>query len=135
MYKNILIPVVFDDEHDNAAAFQAARALSDDGARFTVLHVVEPVPSYVAAQFPKDHLAQAHAIMREKLAAMAEKLPGADPVLAHGGASRTIVDQAKTLECDCIVMASHRKHIGDLLIGSTADRTVRHAPCSVHVIR
>lgn len=51
MYKNILIPVALDQEHDTQASFEAARQLADADAVFTVVHVQEPIPAYVGSQF------------------------------------------------------------------------------------
>ncbi len=36
---------------------------------------------------------------------------------------------------DCIVIGSHKPGLSDYLLGSTAARVVRHAPCAVHVYR
>ena len=135
MYKNILLPVVFDKEHDTAAAFRAAQALADEGAALTVMHVVEPLPGYIAAQMPADTLSDTRAELETRLAELTATLPGATSDLVHGHPGHAILDQAKALGCDCIVMASHLKRLEDILIGSTADRVVRHARCAVHVIR
>lgn len=135
MYKNILLPVVFDKEHDTEAAFRVARALADDDAAVTVLHVVEPLPGYIAAQLPAETVANTRAELEERLTTLTATLPGATPLLATGHPGHTIISQAKSLGCDCIIMASHLKRFEDILIGSTADRVVRHARCAVHVIR
>ena len=65
----------------------------------------------------------------------ASALPGAEIALQSGHAGREIVDFAEHNMIDCIVMASHKPGLSNLLLGSTADRVVRHARCSVHVIR
>ena len=110
MYKNILVPVLFDEEHDTQASFLVARALAGEGAKFTVVHVLETIPNYVTSEIPKEVLARTR----------------------HG---RAIVDYADENDIDCIVLASHRPGFGDIFLGSTASRVVRHAKCSVHVIR
>ena len=61
--------------------------------------------------------------------------PNAEARVVMGHAGRTIVEFAKEHEVDLIVMNSHRPGIGDYFLGSTAARVVRHAQCSVHVIR
>ena len=38
-------------------------------------------------------------------------------------------------KADCIVIGSHKPGLIDYLLGSTAARVVRHAPCAVHVLR
>ncbi|WP_040818828.1 universal stress protein [Litoreibacter arenae] len=135
MYKHILVPVVFDEDHDTQASFEIARTLADDGAKFTVIHVLEAVPAYFTAEIPSKLLEKSHDDAAKSLAQRAKSLPGASPVLISGHAGRTLVEYAEEHDVDCIVIASHRPGFGDLFLGSTAARVVRHAKCSVHVIR
>ena len=48
MYKNIAVPVSFDEDRDVASAVGVAKALASQGARITFLHVMENIPGYVA---------------------------------------------------------------------------------------
>jgi nucleotide-binding universal stress UspA family protein len=55
--------------------------------------------------------------------------PDADP--RHG-----IVDQAKIWKADLVMLGSHgRRGLNRFLLGSVAEAVVRHAPCSVEVVR
>ncbi len=135
MYDNILVPVVFDETHDTQASFLAARALANEGATFTVLHVMEAIPSYAETQIPADILASSRREVELKLQQAARALPGAKVELISGHAGRSIVDYADQKGADCIVIASHRPGFENFFLGSTADRVVRHAKCAVHVIR
>lgn len=56
MYKNILIPVVLDADNDNQGSFRVAQKLAGDQAKFTILHVMEPIPGFVLAEIPSDIL-------------------------------------------------------------------------------
>ena len=135
MYKNILVPIVFDDQHDSDAAYRAARVLADDGATFTVLHVMESIPTYVANEIPSELLESSRKEIKDALAQSAAALPGANTDLVSGNAGRVIVSYAEEHDVDCIVIASHVPGLSNILLGSTADRVVRHAKCAVHVIR
>jgi len=135
MYKNILVPVLFDEGHDTQASFLAARALADEGANFTVLHVMEAIPTYAALHIPDEVMANSRKEIEKSLKQIAASLPGAKTVLTSGHAGSIIVDYASDSNIDCIVMASHRPGIEDFFLGSTASRVIRHARCSVHVIR
>lgn len=135
MYKRILVPVVFDDGHDTPASFDIARTLAAEDAKFTVLHVMEITPGYVSSQIPEEILVNCRKELDDLLQKAALSLPGATPTMAHGKPGRVIVDTANDLGIDCIVMASHEPGLENLIIGSTADWVVRHAHCSVHVIR
>lgn len=135
MYKNILVPVLLDKNHDPSASYLAAQALADEGAKFTVLHVMETIPTYALAEIPDDVLERSHNEVEQSLKQLANKLPGATPLLASGHAGRFLVDYASENGIDCIVIASHVPGISNIFLGSTADRVVRHAQCAVHVIR
>ena len=135
MYKHILVPVLFDEHRDTQASYLAARALADDDAKFTVVHVMEAIPSYAIAEIPSEVLANTRGEVEKALVQSASALPGAVPMLISGHAGRAIVDYADENGVDCIVLASHRPGFEDLFLGSTAARVVRHAKCSVHVIR
>ena len=135
MYKNILIPVLLDDRRDTQQSYDVARALADEGAKFTVLHLMEPIPSYAATHLSTQILDSSRQEVERALEKSAEALPGASTVLASGHAGRFTVDYASKHDIDCIVIASHVPNVGNLFLGSTADRVVRHAKCAVHVIR
>ncbi|PIE12649.1 MAG: universal stress protein [Rhodobacterales bacterium] len=135
MYKNILVPVAFDEEHETAPALAAARCLAGDGARVTVMHVVEQVPPFALSYMPQGYEVQLQVAIREELAAMAATLPGGTAAVVEGHSGRTILDYASEQGVDCIVIASHRPGMQDYLLGSTAAQVVRHATCSVHVVR
>ena len=135
MYKNILVPVALDKDHDTQASFEAARLLANANAEFTVLHVQEPIPAYVASQIPEEVLANTRKELQESLHRNAAELSGAKARLVSGSAGRAIVDFANENDIDCIVLASHKPGIENIFIGSTANRVVHHANCSVHVIR
>ena len=48
----------------------------------------------------------------------------------------TICDYAKQQNVDCIVVGTHgRTGLKHMLLGSVAEKVVRHAPCSVFVVR
>ncbi len=135
MYTNILIPVLFDDGHDTAASFKAARILADQDAKFTVLHVMEDIPNYAQLEILSSAIEDSRKQIAEKLAEIAIIIPGATPVLINGNPGRSIIEYANNAKSDCIVVASHQLGFSDIFLGSTAAKVVRHAKCSVHVIR
>ncbi|SET27445.1 universal stress protein [Oceanicella actignis] len=134
MYKNILIPVALDHDDAARASLEVARALAAEGARLTVIHVIEETPSYVAAYIPEETLRHNREEARRHVAALAEGVGAAHEVVS-GHAARTIVRYAEDHGADCIVLASHKPGLEDYFLGSTAAHVVRHARCSVHVMR
>ena len=116
-------------------SIEIAEALGDGGGTIIALHVVEEVPSYVAQYLPEGQMEQN---IKEIEDILAERLGGHDRIkvkVIEGHAGHSIVDYATEQKVDCIVIASHRPGLQDLFLGSTAARVVRHAPCSVHVVR
>jgi nucleotide-binding universal stress UspA family protein len=57
-------------------------------------------------------------------------------VQPEGDASSAILDAAAKWPADVILVGSHgRSGLNRFLLGSVSDRVVRHAPCSVQVVR
>lgn len=135
MYTNILIPVVLDEEHNTDKSYEVAHALAGEGAKFTIVHVIETIPAYASAEIPAGVLANRRTSIENALRKTAEALPEAEAKLIHGHAGQALVEYADKNNIDCIIVASHRPGLEDFFIGSTAARVVRHAKCSVHVIR
>ena len=59
----------------------------------------------------------------------------AEIVVRRGHAARDILSFASERKADMIVMASHDPGIVDYFLGSVAGHVVRHAHCSVLVVR
>ncbi len=136
MYKNILVPIVFNHDPSEKEALAVAHDLIQEGGKVTLLHVLEEMPGYVSAQLPKDILQNTVAESRAMLESIAEKSPNPVNIAVETGHSgRTILDYAEKSNSDCIVISSHKPGFGDYLLGSTAARVVRHAKCAVHVLR
>ncbi|AXT27067.1 universal stress protein [Ruegeria sp. AD91A] len=132
MYKNILIPVALDRDHDTKASFEAARHLADADTKFTILHVREPIPAYVASQIPECVFENTRHEPLEELHRKASELPDASARLISGHPGRAIVDFANENEIDCISIASHKPGLENIFVGSTANKVVHHAKCPVH---
>lgn len=135
MYTNILVPISFDDDRDAKGALEIAQALAAKDAQITLIHVMEQVPGYAISYMPTDYVTESRKAVQTELETMAAKLPNGQGVVVQGHSGRTIVDWAASHQVDCIVIASHRPGMQDLLLGSTAHQVVRHAGCAVHVLR
>lgn len=135
MYKHILVPISFDQDRDAQGAIDIANTLAAEGAQISLVHVIEQVPGFAAAYVPPDFLTKQRARVEEDLEALASKVENATPVVISGHAGRSLIDWSAAHDVDCIVIASHRPGMQDLLLGSTAAKVVRHAGCAVHVLR
>lgn len=133
MYKHILMPIELGTKAEETLA--KARCLLAEGGKITLLHVVEPIPNYVAPYMPPNIYTESMEGAREKLAARAQELGLSDTALLQGPVGRGIVEWATENAADCIVLASHQPALSDIFLGSTAAWVVRHAQCAVLVLR
>ena len=135
MYSNILLPVSFEEGRDVAGSLAVAKALRAPGGKITCLHVVEALPQYATEFVPSGHIEAARADISSELEALIADVPDAQAVVVDGSSANAILTFAQDNGKDLIIIASHRPGMTDYLLGSTAARVVRHAKCSVHVIR
>ena len=56
-------------------------------------------------------------------------------IVGQGSIHREIIAAAEKADADLIVMASHKPTARDYLLGANAAHVVRHAACSVMVVR
>ena len=138
----ILVPMDFSD-HSNKALRYARPFAEQFGAQITLLHVIEPVVlptdfGYVPAT-PVDIDEQRMADARKKLGSIAAELGAnvpVDVVVRLGRSWKEIVDTAKSKNMDLLIIATHGyTGLKYALLGSVAEKIIRHAPCPVLVVR
>ena len=136
MSATILIPVDIAQIGKAKAMIDVAKSQPGDDNKLILLNVVEEMPNWVASTLPSDILgnSQNYAIEQLQEAAQASKI---DPVIEvrSGRTSQTILRLAEEVAATLIIVASHNPDLGDYFLGSTAARIVRHAHCSVYVLR
>ena len=135
MYQHILVAVALDTDHAPERPFQAAKNLLSPDGKVTVLHVKEKIPGYAMSYIPSDYDADLKLAIRDQLNGLAAQFANGAGVLIEGHSGQTILEWAEANQVDCIVIMSHRPGLQDYFLGSTAGRVVRHAQCSVHVVR
>ena len=132
----VVVPVDFSEP--SLAAVEVARTLVDAPSHLHVIHVLPPIspmdPGVVWDAWNDASRAEhAKNALRERLGADAGEY-GID--VRVGDPAREIAERAKELQAGLIVLPSHgRTGAARLLIGSVAERVVRHAHCPVLVLR
>ena len=136
MYMNIIVAVDLAHGDAGKALLDRAKALVDEGGIVRLLHVIEDVPSYIAAELPRDLNDRRQAEAKVELGLLTQGA-GTNVVseVRMGAASSQILQCAEDTGADLIMIASHRPGLSDYFIGSTAARVVRHAQCSVLIRR
>jgi universal stress protein A len=138
LWKKILVPTDFSE--DSLKALQEARRFQQlTEAEVVLLHVTEPAFEGLRIQTSGLH-DQTIAVARHQLKALAIAYFGDDAsattLVKEGRAGEVICEVARTLNVDAIFIATHGitalKHF---MLGSVAESVVRHAPCSVLVVR
>ena len=141
MFKTILVPVDVNDPSSWRKALPVAGSLArTHGAQLVVMGVMPEFGLPMVSQyFPPDYEekmrealdARLHELIRTELA----EGPSAVVRVTEGSVYREILAVAKDVAADLIVMGSHRPGLQDYLLGPNAARVVRHATCSVMVLR
>ncbi|GFE64905.1 universal stress protein [Litoreibacter roseus] len=141
MFDNILLPIdIHHPESWNKALPLALEAIGKDG-QLHILGIVHDLGSaLVASYLPPDFEKKALQHMKNDLGEFAKKqVPDHAKVMTHvghGHVSETILKAAKKVKADAIFMASHPPdELRTFLVGSHANKVVRHAPMPVMVIR
>lgn len=141
MFKTILLPVDLGEESSWKKALPATllHARSDGGSLIVLTVVPTFGESMVGTYFPPDYPEQAMAQAKSELEAFrAAHLPidvRSTVSVRSGVIYHEIIAESEAVGADLIVMASHRPALSDYLIGPNAARVVRHARCSVLVVR
>lgn len=140
--KRILVPVDFSLASQQTLDY--ARVLARCfGSEITLLHAVQRIATGVFQEVAPDLAASEEEFEQaeHRLQQLAQKNLRNDStpfqtLVRNGLAAHEIVEAAREIEADLIVIATHGytgwKHF---CIGSTTERVVRTAPCAVFVVR
>jgi nucleotide-binding universal stress UspA family protein len=139
MYKKILVPVdLSDPELAKPAMATALEWAKVSGGSVRLLNVLPMTPVMLAEYVPPDFDVQQRKSADEAVQIVAAETGLGDratAVVRQGGIYHEILEEAKTMGCDLIVMSSHRPAMRTYFLGSNAGHVVRYATCSVLVVR
>lgn len=140
MFKKILIPIDLTELTIAKPALDAAveLALQSKGAlRLIAVETLLPASfmEYVPPEFDKTQEERAIRALVEISAGLAIPKENISHSVRFGGIYVEILAEADDWGADLIVVGSHRPSMSTYLIGSNAKTIVRHAKCSVLVIR
>jgi nucleotide-binding universal stress UspA family protein len=139
MIQTILIPVDFSETSSQAVQTGKVFAKKLGGVKVVLFHVVEEIEYYPGFVMPpifeelKENARKELDNVAQEL--RAEGLP-VDVEVGVGSPSQKIVQLAKSLPADLIVMGTHgRTGFSHALLGSIAEKVVRQAYCPVMTVR
>jgi nucleotide-binding universal stress UspA family protein len=141
-FKRILFCTDFSESADAAFEFALDAAIRRPDSTLYLLHVIhEP-----DAQYWKSQLAEVENINAEAKKAIDAKVAAAylsrvpkgmevKPVFRIGPDAATILEFAKTMQIDVIILGRHgHSSVGKALFGSVAEKIVRKGECAVLVV-
>ncbi len=140
MFKNILVPLHLSYKKNHKKLFEGALDILDDDGKMTLFYVNENlVHGSVQPILEETGSKSVNELALEELKAIAQKhaLPS-DKLLfkiGEGVVHREILHHAQTMKADAIVMMASKPGLESYFISSTPERVIRHANCSVFVIR
>lgn len=141
-WKKILCPVDF-SEGSRRSVEEAAKVAIESNAELVLVNVLA-WPTYFLVEpiaLPPKFEAQVVTAAEEGLAAWKLDVlkQGVTKVSTHvlrGDAAHEIVELAKREGCDLVIIGTHgRTGIRHVVLGSVAEKVVRHAACQVLVVR
>jgi universal stress protein A len=142
--KTLLVPIDFSAA--SGRLLQTATTLAQAlGARLVMLHVLQPIAP-VGDPLMMPDMAQiasmqnaagesARTELARACAQVAAQGVAVEQELSDGPASAVILDRARALPADLVVMGSHgHTALYDLLLGSTSHAVLKKSPCPVVIV-
>ncbi|MEZ5384287.1 MAG: universal stress protein [Prosthecobacter sp.] len=137
-WKKIIVPTDFSSCAETAV-HAAAGLKQASGAEVLLLHVTEPAHTGLRVQ-TRDLHEEMRKEAEAKLSRIASEAFGDDAnvrlMVKQGHPAETICKTALEEEADAIIIPTHgHSGLAHMLLGSVAEKVVRHAKCSVLVVR
>ena len=140
--QQILVPTDFSEPSKKAVKY-AVSVAERFGAKITLLHVIElpityPDGGYYPFVVEPDRIMSAAKATVDKFCKAENITPHLirETLIQEGISYQEIVKAAKALKMDLIIIATHgHTGLAHVLLGSTTEGVVRHAPCPVLVVR
>jgi len=140
MFQRILIAIDLADPDRAKPAIEIAVAMANAAAgALRLINVLPITPVMLAEYVPPNFDVEQRASAEAALARMAQET-GVEParistIVRQGSVYHEILEEAKAMNADLIVMSSHRTGVRSYFLGSQAGHVVRYATCSVLVVR
>jgi universal stress protein F len=140
MFSRILVAVDLADTEPKPKGINQAVELANASAGAVRLVNIQPLlpatfMEYVPADFDAEQEKRATLALQEIVATVPLAKERLSSVVRVGGIYHEILAEAAEWRADLIVVGSHRPVVSDYLLGSNAKSIVRHALCSVLVVR
>ena len=140
--------LAIDDSRFSQEAIRSLlKQVQPKGNLVRVLHVIEPISAYISAgmvphlvpyvaEVEEDRRKQANKLVQGAARKFRKAGFRAKEIVDAGDPKMKIIDRAAEWHADLIVLGSHGwRGLGRFLMGSVSEAVIRHAGCSVQVVR
>ena len=139
-YKTILLALALEPEADIKIIERVKDIAKKYKSTIWLIHSVEHLSSYgaaygVAAGIDVDDVLMTEAGQLMNKIALELAVPDERCIVMEGPAKHVILDEAKKIKADLIIVGSHGRHGVQLLLGSTANSVIHGADCDVLAVR
>jgi nucleotide-binding universal stress UspA family protein len=140
MFKTILVPVDLAEVEAAKPAIDKAVELANGAEGTLRLVYVRPVVpvtymEFMPPAFDEEQQAEAEKTLAELASTVNLPAERISAVVRLGSIYNEVLDEAEKTGADLVVIGSHRPTMATYLLGSNASTIVRHARCSVLVVR
>jgi nucleotide-binding universal stress UspA family protein len=140
MFHRIILAIDLADAATSPKALEQAVELANQSGGLVRLVNVQPLlpatfMEYVPADFDEEQEKRAQSALADIAAKITLPKERVSAVVLSGGIYHELLREAAEWRADLIVVGSHRPVMSDYLLGSNAKTIVRHAQCSVLVVR
>ena len=134
-FKKVLIPIDFSDWSKRALGACSTMFAGNEPMAFHFVFVLRAPSDY--APLAQGRTREMHEQLQEFVSEFTHQGEHVTHVeILTGQPAMALCKYARDHECDLIAMATHgRTGLAHMLIGSTAEQVVRHAPCPVLSLR
>jgi len=140
MSDRILVAVDIGETDIASPALEAAVEVArTSGGSIRLVYVRSPIPVTRMDFIPPEYFEEQEKLAASKLADLARTIPldaaRVSTASRFGAAYVGVLEEAREWNADLIVVGAHQPTIATYLLGSNAKKIVRHAHCSVLVVR
>jgi universal stress protein A len=137
--KNIVLAVEL-SENEQVLVKKALDYARQFNAKITLVHAIEHVISYGASYGVAVGVEVEEALLESASKLMCKlgqkmEISEKNQVIKFGSAKEVLLEEAKRIKADLMIIGSHGRHGMRLLLGSTANAVLHNATCDVLAVR
>lgn len=139
MFKKLMLPVNLEEADTTRQAIETAMEIGARDAELRLVNVQALLPATFIEYGPPDYEGEVRLVAEKQLAEIAGKIDfpreRVSTIVRVGSVYDEALTEAEEWGPDLIVICSNRPTLAKYLLGSNAAKIVRHATCSVLVVR